>query len=140
MKKKEKKSKIGGIIVGVFAIAIGLFIFYLVYSNYQDMNTLYNQATKVEGSVFNVQHLYDDMYRFEYRYFVGRDEYKAYVSEMEFADGLKDKDSIDVYYKTDDPTKVLLSPPTKTYLYIAIAFLITFVLLGLINIIKSIKK
>lgn len=140
MKKKGKKTKYIGIGVGILSIVIGLLIFYLIYNNYQEVNTLYNQSTKVEGSVFNVQHLHDDKYRFEYRYFIGKDEYKAYISKMQFENGLKDEDTIDVYYKSDDPTKVLLSKPKKNNLYIAITFLVVFVLLGVVNILKYIKK
>lgn len=140
MKKNINKFKTIRLIIAVIAIAVGFIIFTLTYNNYQKVYNLYKNSNEVEGYVYNVRKLKNNNYQFEYKYNVQGDEYKTYISKMAFDKELNNDDKISVYYNKTNPTENIIDKPDKNSLYIAITFLVVFLLIGIINIYSILKK
>ncbi|MGM9834716.1 MAG: DUF3592 domain-containing protein [Bacilli bacterium] len=128
------------LIVGLISIICGLIIFTIIFTNYQEGSNFIKESSQVEGYVFNVTSLGKDKYSFEYKYRVDNKEYKKFISSMKLVNGLKNDDKITVYYNKEKVNENMIKKPSINAIYIAVAFLVVFVAIGTINIIKYFKK
>lgn len=140
MAKAIRKYRSLLLIIGLLSIIVGLIIFTTVFTNYQEGKNFIKEASQVEGYVFNVTSLGKDKYSFEYKYRVNNKDYKKFVSSMKFVNGLKNDDKITVYYNKEKVSDNMIRKPSIKVIYIGIAFLVTFIAIGAINIIKYFKK
>lgn len=139
MVKVIKKYKTINLILGLLAIIIGLMFFSIIYMDYKKSLDFYNNADVSQGYVFNVRENNDKTFSYEYKYVVNGEEYKNNINS-EKREALKEDEIINVYYNEKNPKENVLKKPTKRNIYIAVSFLIVFVLIGLLNIVKYFKK
>lgn len=140
MTKVKKKNRVILLIIGLLSIIIGLIIFTTIINNYRETTKFIKNAEQVKGFVYNVRRIKNDKYSFEYKYRVNNKDYKKFVSSMKFEDGLKENDSIIVYYSKEKVNLNTIKKPSVKTVYIAILFLIIFVIIGVLNIVKYFKK
>lgn len=140
MTKVKKKNRLILLIIGLLSIIIGLIIFATIINNYRETTKFIKNAEQVKGFVYNVRSIKENKYSFEYKYRVNNKDYKKFVSSMKFEDGLKENDSIIVYYSKEEVNLNTIKKPSVKTVYIAILFLVIFVIIGVLNIVKYLKK